>query len=261
MRDAPLTVLKGGINRLRTKGGARADNLYDLLNGHLTEDGTVSARPGTLRTATLDSTTKGLTYFNGSRHTFAAVAVDVPAGYTLHLLVHPEQDPGEEAIHLKRIHFAEPFLGYLYVVAEFVDDSVWHYWLRGSLTWTADTIYQIGDVVFPTVPNGLAYLATRVGAANPVWTANAPRALGDVVEPTSANANGFYYTVVDTAGATPASGSVEPTWPAETGAQVVESTDITPEESDTDATDSTTNTGSEVTDRYGTAGNGYGYNF
>ena len=29
----PLTTLKGGINRLRVKGGASPASLYDLLNG------------------------------------------------------------------------------------------------------------------------------------------------------------------------------------------------------------------------------------
>lgn len=251
MRDAPLTVLKGGINRLRTKGGARADNLYDLLNGYLTEDGTVKVRPGSFLVAQLDSSTKGLTYFKGSRHTFAAQTVAVPPGYTLHVLVHPEQDPGEAVIPIKRIHFAEPFLGYLYVVAEFEDDSVWHYWLQGSASWQANTVYFEGDIIFPTVLNGLAYQATRSAASNPVWTPNTPRALGDIVEPTAANANGYYYTVVDTSGATPSSGSVEPTWPPEDGAQVVESTDITPVTTDTDAIDPTTTPGSDVTDRYG----------
>lgn len=251
MRDAPLTVLKGGINRLRTRGGARADNLYDLLNGYLTEDGTVHVRPGSLRAATLDASTRGLTYFNGSRHTFAAATVAVPVGYTLHVLVHPDQDPGEAVIPLERIHFAEPFLGFLYVVAEFNDGTVWHYWLRGSSTWTADTVYMIGDVIFPTVANGLAYMATRVNSSNPLWTANAPRAIGDIVEPTTENANGYYYTVVDTSGDTPTSGSTEPNWPAEAGAQVVESTDITPDSTDTDATDPTNDPGSDITDRYG----------
>jgi hypothetical protein len=251
MRDAPLTVLKGGINRLRTRGGARADTLYDLLNAYLTEDGTVKVRPGSFRVANLPESTKGLTYFDGSRHTFAAAVVAVPAGYTLHVLVHPEQDPGEAVIPLKRIHFAEPFLGYLYVVAEFDDDTVWHYWLRGKATWAANTVYTIGDIVFPTVRNGLAYMATRVGAPNPVWSPNVPRTIGDIVEPTSANANGYYYTVVNTSGLTPTSGSVEPNWPAAAGAEVTESTDITPDSTDTDATDPTNNPGSDITDRYG----------
>lgn len=253
MREVPLTVLKGGINRLRTKGGARADNLYDLLNGYLTDDGTVHVRPGTIRAATLDAATKGLTYFNGTRHVFAAQVVTVPSGYTLHVLTHPEQVPGGAVIPIKRIHFAEPFLGYLYVVAEFNDDSVWHYWLQGGTAWAANTFYREGDVVTPTVANGLAYQANRSAPANPVWAAGIPRTIGDKTEPTAVNANGYFFTVVDTAGATPASGAVEPAWPAADGAQVVESTDLTPATTGTNATDGTNTPGSDVTDRYGFA--------
>lgn len=228
MRDAPLTVLKGGINRLRTKGGARADSLYDLLNGYLTEDGTVHVRPGTRRHAILDSATKGLVYYNGSRHTFASESVSVPSGYTLHVLFHPDYDPDSdepEQYVLERIHFAEPFLGFLYVVAEFADGNIFHYWLQTGGTWEADTVYRSGDVVEPTVPNGLTYRATRLGAALPSWAPNVARVDGDQIEPTVYN--DFYYTVVDTAGATPQSGTTEPTWPTEEGAQVSEDTDGT----------------------------------
>jgi hypothetical protein len=37
--------------------------------------------------------------------------------------------------------------------------------------------------------------------------------------------NDFYYTVVDTQGTNPRSGSTEPTWPTEDGAQVFEDAD------------------------------------
>lgn len=248
MRDAPLTVLKGGINRLRTKGGARADNLYDLLNGYLTEDGTAHVRPGTRRVKTLDSTTKGLTYFDGSRHVFAAATVVVPLGYTLHVLVHPDQDPGESVVHIKKIHFAEPFLGFLYVVAEFVDGTVCHYWLEDGTTWAADTVYFNGDLVQPTMPNGLAYAATRSIPPNAAWAPNVPRAVDDLIEPTVYN--GYYYKVIDTSGATPSSGATEPTWPTSEGAIVVESTDITPAAPPADAIDPN-DISQGIIDRYG----------
>lgn len=250
-RPVPLTVLKGGISRLRAKGGARADSLYDLVNGHLTDEGTAIARPGTYRDYTLPVETRGLTYFNGGYHVFAAEVVVVPAGFTLHVLVHPEFDPGEAVIPLKRIHFAEPMMGYLYVSAEFEDGTVRHYWLQNGTEWQANTMYREGDIVQPTVPNGIAFRATRYGPANPTWKAGTPRANGDIVEPTAENTNGFYYTVVDTAGATPASGTVEPTWPAADGARVTESTDLTAEAQGADATDPTKTPGSDTTDRYG----------
>lgn len=229
MRDAPLTVLKGGINRLRTKGGARADNLYDLLNGFLTDDGTAKARPGTRRVATLNSATKGLVFFNDSLHTFASQSVSVPSGYTLHVLFHPEYDPDapdQSPFELTRIHFAEPFLGFLYVVAEFADGNVYHYWLQTGGVWEADTIYNHGDIVEPSVPNGLAFQATRLGSPLPSWTPNTPRTEGpppDQIEPTVYN--GFFYTVVDTIGASPSSGATEPDWPEEEGARIFEDTE------------------------------------
>jgi hypothetical protein len=247
MRDAPLTVLRGGINRLRTRGGARADSLYDLVNGYLTDDGTAVARQGTLRTATLDSTTRGLVYFDGTRHTFAAAVVSVPTGYTLHVLVHPDAT-STNVIALDRIHFAEPFLGFLYVVAEFANGDVFHYWLQSSGSWEANKIYHNGDVIEPTTPNGLAYQASRLGQPNPSWQAGVTRTEGDVIEPTVYN--DFFYTVVEAVGSNPSSGDTEPDWPEEDGGRVAEETDGTTD-SDTVTEPSTTPTPStDVRDRY-----------
>lgn len=220
MRPIPLTVLKGGINRLRTKGGARADNLYDLVNGQLTDSGTVKSRAGTYRTTTLNSATKGLVSFDGSFHTFSNTAVPVPAGFELHILVHPTNTDNPA---ITRIYFAAPFLGSLYVVAQFEGGDVFHFWQNSSGEWAADTEYSAGDIVTPTEPNGLLFRATRLGAPYPAWQAGAPRELKDIIEPTVYN--GFYYAVVDTQGLNPASGQVEPTWPTETGQQVIEDTD------------------------------------
>jgi hypothetical protein len=239
MRSAPLTTIRGGINRLRTKGGARPDNLYDLVNGYVTEAGSVRARPGTERTATLDPLTRGLCAFGGELHTFCHVAVAVPEGFVLNILVHP--DPPEYgyygyffgddvAVPLKTIHFAEPFLGGLYVVAEFEDGAVYHFWLQQGDEWQAETRYEIGDLVAPTVANGLLYVASRLGDPNPPWQPDEPRydGVGDayaqsVVEPTTYN--GYYYVCVETAGSNPRSGTTEPTWPTFKGGTVIERTD------------------------------------
>lgn len=251
MAQAPLTVLKGGINRLRDKGGARADWLYDLVNGQITESGTVKVRPGTLRTLTLSGTTKGLVAFRGGFHVFSHQVESVPAGYTLHVLVSPESDDTVDppvVYTLTRIHFAKPMLGYLYVAAEFSNGGVWHYWLQQGTTWRASTMYKIGDLAQPTVVNGLAYQANRSDAPNPVWAPGVTRTVGDKVEPTVYN--GFYYTVIDTAGTTPASGDTEPTWPEAAGATVIENTDTTPAPTPTPASDPATTPGSDVIDRY-----------
>lgn len=222
VRDIPLTVLKGGINRLRVKGKARADSLYDLHNGHLTTDGTAQSRPGTVRVASLPDTTRGLCAFRNLLHVFSHQTETVPDGFVNNILFHPENTP--ELVHtIVTIHFAQPFLGFLYVAAEFDDGQIFHFWVQSDGEWTANTIYHMGDVFEPTTPNGLRYRATRLGPPNPVWAPRVPRTVGDRVEPTEAS--GFYFEVVDTVGANPASGDVEPTWPTEEGGLVMEDTE------------------------------------
>jgi hypothetical protein len=218
-RTVPLTVINGGISRLRTKGGARADTLYDLRDGYVTEAGTVLARPGGTRAATLPSTTRGLVYFDGLFHTFSHQTETVPTGYRSHIITHPT----DNTLTLSEIHFAKPYLGFLYVVAEFSDGSVKHFWLANSGVWQAKKAYKAGDVVIASTDTGLLYRATRAGPPYPSWTPNTPRAVNDIIEPTTYN--GYYYTVVSVVGSNPRSGATEPTWPTESGATVYEEAD------------------------------------
>lgn len=247
MRTVPLTVLKGGINRQRIKGGARADTLYDLVNGHITDANTARSRYGTRRTAVLNSTTKGLVSFDGALHTFCNEVVEVPAGFTLHVLTSPENTDNPA---ITKIHFAAPFLGTLYVVAEFSDGGVFHFWQSSSGTWQADHTYKAGDVVDPTDSAGLQFKATRLGAPYPSWAPSVPRAVNDIVEPTEYN--DFFYTVIDTAGTNPASGTTEPDWPESDGAQVTEDIEGSiPTAPTTNGGPSASTPPSDVTDRYG----------
>lgn len=252
MRDIPLTAIKGGINRNRTKGGARADTLYDLLNAYVTDDNAVQVRPGTIREATLPSTTRGLVSFDGVLNTFSHQIETLPDGYVLHILAHPSSTP-EAVLTLDTIHFAAPFLGFLYVVAEFSNGDVYHFWLQTNGTWQPETIYKAGDIVEPTDPQGIAFRATRNGGAFPSWAARVPRAVNDNIEPTVYN--GFFYTVIDTVGANPASGDTEPTFPTVEGAQVIEDTEGVLEGSATTTQPGENTPTSDVTDRYGTGFN------
>lgn len=137
--------------------------------------------------------------------------------------------PSVNAIPIKEIHFAAPYLGFLYVVAEFQPDSsglgsVFHYWLQLSGTWAPNTDYRIGDVVQPIVPNGLLYTASRKSAPNPVWAPNVQHAVNDQVEPTTPN--GFYFKVTAVQGSNPTSGNTEPTWPTADGATITENSQL-----------------------------------
>jgi hypothetical protein len=235
----PINLIASGINRLRVKGNAAQQSLYDLLNGYVTAQGTVQVRPGTFRNIVLPASTKGLVAFQGTFHTFNNVPVDLPAGYTLHILTHPAAaDNGDTPVPLKQIHFAAPFMGFLYVVAEFepvntavIDAGViFHYWIQGygtgsnSSTWKASNMYFIQDIVTPTVPNGLAYTCSRRTSPNPLWTPSTPETEGAKVEPNTAN--GFYF-VAEVEGTSPSTGTVEPVWPTTIGASVQEVTQIT----------------------------------
>lgn len=225
-RDFPLTAVKGGIDRLRTKGAASPDALYDLLNGYVTEKRTIRVRPGSFTVAQLPpGDTVGLTSFGGLLHVFSAESVDVPGGFVLHVLTHPDTTV-DNIIQLTEIHFAEPFLGYLYVTAEFEDGGIYDFWLQTGDAWQANTVYKHGDIVTPTTPNGFAYQATRLGSPSLSWAPNVQRAEGDVVEPTTYN--DYYYTVVEVQGTNPRSGTDEPVWPTEDGARVTEDADGEP---------------------------------
>lgn len=224
MRPEVLTTIKGGLSRQRTKGGALKDQLFDLLNGYVTTEKTVRSRPGTTRVATLPAGTFGLVHWNGSFHVFASSVISgIPSGYTLNIVRAPN---GQD---LSRIHFAQPFLGSLYVSAEFADGQIYHYWLRSADDWEANTPYDLEDLVEPTVTNGFRYAPTRNGQPYPQWTPNAARALNDRVEPTTFN--GYYFEVVEVTGTNPRSGVVEPRWAGDPdivpGKRYVESVDGT----------------------------------
>lgn len=259
MRSAPLTTIKGGINRLRVKGGARADSLYDLVNGYITEANKPVARPGTRRKATLDNSTRGLCAFGGSLHVFSHQQAAVPDGFTINVLVHPDTVELGEFHALSKIHFVAPLMGALYVVAEFDDGDIYHYWLQAGEQWAAETVYDIGDLVRPVTANGFVYRAERTTAANPVWAADVPRYDGynaynaqSVVEPTEYN--GYYYVCTLAQGDNPRSGTTEPTWPTNEGETVVETADNSGQQATEVAAsnpDPTTTPASETRDRYG----------
>lgn len=221
-RDVILNALKAGINRLRTKGGADPSSLYDLVNGWVTQDGSIQSRPGTQRKVVLPANTKGMMAFHGKLWVFShQAAADPSALVHVAVLSHPT----DATQPLQFIHFASPFMGYPYVAAEFGNGDVYHYWLQSSGGWKASTMYKAGDIVEPTTPNGLAYKATG-GENPPAWQPGTKYTVGDTVQPTVYN--GFKYTLTVAEGANPASGASEPAWIASEGAQVVEDVDNTP---------------------------------
>lgn len=346
-RTAQLTVVEGGIDRQRTKAGARADTLFDFINGYRTKGRTAKVRPGTRRVYSLPAGTVGLKAFDGCLHVFSsspvvvgspvyAITPDTSGGFVLwnntsigsispsddlphavtlvaaifttadnrfqlefdqdisgiftsfgiehedgtqivqvadateeltptygayaifwtldgdwlegngssiegvyEIQVDPDQlcieshvllHPADINATLTKVHFVEPFLGALYVVGEFDDGSIHHYWLQTGEEWEADTEYSYHELVVPTTVNGYVYRATRYGNGYQKWVAGVLRTIGNgssieasIIEPTVYNE--YYYTAVEVGGDNPRSGQVEPLWPTNTGEQIVENTD------------------------------------
>lgn len=221
MRREVLTTVKGGITRLRIKGAALKDTLFDLLNGYITAARTVRVRPGTFLTDTLTTGTIGLVAFEGNLHVFShQLVAGLPSNFVLDVLKSPDGD-----FPITTIHFAEPFMGALYVAAEFSNGNIFHFWVRSAPDWKADTEYSLGELVSPTTPDGFAYKATRLGNPFPAWTPNAPRAVDDIVEPTEYS--GYFFKVISVVGTEPRSGDIEPDWPVFAGATIIEDTDGT----------------------------------
>lgn len=226
-----LTPLKSGINRLRMKGGADPASLYDLVNAYVDIAGNPTSRPGTRSLVILPAGTLGLCAFAGKQHVFAMTPIDPgDSRFVVDVLIHP--DP-EFTGTLVAIHFAKPFLGFLYVVAEFSDGQVFHYWLQSNDAWQASTIYMMGDTVRPTSVNGFIYSPTTTDDP-PAWAANTKYAIGDYVQPSTYS--GYKYELVELDGDNPASGSTEPTWIASEGALIDEDVDKTPAPSTTTTT-------------------------
>lgn len=224
MRVEFLRALEGGITRLRNKGGASASWLYDLVNGYVRQDGSIASRPGTDNEIILPAGTKGLTAANGELVVFSSTPKAVPAGVRCEVLRHPT----EPTRVLAEIHFAGPFLGdangaLLYVVAEFDNGDVYHYWQRtAGAAWQANKAHGAGESVSPTAPNGLMYVAKRLGTAAQPWAPKVDRVLADRVEPTTPN--GYTYVAVDMSGNPTTGSGTEPKWIAADGAEVIEYT-------------------------------------
>lgn len=220
-RVVTLSAVKAGMTRLRDKGGASPESLYELTNGYVDASRAPSSRDGTRQVHTLPLGTKGICPFAGKLHVFATQPVDPGnALFVVNILRHPNSN---FAGGLKQIHFAKPFLGFLYVVAEFADGGVYHYWLQSPSIWKPNTIYGLDEIVQPTVPSGFFY-HTATKSAAPAWAPDQPKQIGDVVQPSTPN--GWEYVVTEVTG-TPTTGDTEPAWPTAEGAQIFEGTDTT----------------------------------
>lgn len=247
-RIVTLNAAKGGINRLKVKGGADANTLYDLVNGFVDAAGVINSRPSTRGKVSLPPGTKGMCVYDGKLVVFSGTPKPMPITspqVECEVLNHPTS-PGLDIFY---IHFAKPHMGYLYVAAEFVNGDVFHYWLQRGTTWEPNKAYLPGALVMPTNSNGIAYQLDSGTESFVAWLKNVSRNVGDVIVPTEDD--GFKYTVTDAFGPSPKSGAIEPTWPAVDGGTVFEDSDVAVPAPISSGQSGTTLPPS-VSDRYGT---------
>lgn len=212
MKAIALSAIKQGIQRLREKGSPDPSSLYDLRDGYVTIDGSAKQRPGTELAYGLPAGTLGMCAHDGDLVVFSTSPKACPTGTRCEVLTHPFF-PSQG---LTYIHYAAPFLGYLYVAAEFENGDVYHYWLQAANEWEASTTYMEGQIIVPSTPNGLGYKAHRVLPKYPTWVSGMEVVLGTKVEPTTAN--GYYYEATATseaAGVGTPGGSPNPTPPGD----------------------------------------------
>lgn len=251
MRQYSISSAKAGMTRLRNKGGAANDSFYTLKDCYVTADRSVVPRPGTVRDEVLPAgLTKGFMMFRDRLYVFSSEPQTISdPKYVCMVLQHP--DPASTA-QLYDVYFAQPFLGFPYVVASFDDDpnTFYHYWLQDTGSWEAVHTYMLNNVVQPTTPNGYTYSAGRLNPADPVWSSGTPVTVGMKIEPTVFN--GYYYEVIDTAGDNPITGATEPAWIATDGAVVYEDVDGTGGGGDSGG--SSSGVPADVTDRYSNQG-------
>lgn len=213
-----LTTVAGGMNLLREKGGAPRKNLRVLLNGFVGQDGGARSRYGTQPVAVGASQGhRGFVSHKGKLYTFHHAGGDsldwvnaIIGTATVETIV--LVNPNAPDSPIKEVHFAGQYMGVLYVVVEYDNGDVFHFWLESVEAWQPGKIYMLGQLVMPVGDQtGYAYRVTRQGAPFPPWAAGVARAIGDKVEPTTVT--GWYYEVSNTIGDNPRSGTVEPTWP------------------------------------------------
>lgn len=239
MRSSNLTTQNAGMTRLRRKGNADPGTLYECLNGYITLSGTIKPRPGTETYAVLPEGTAGLCAYEGKLVVFTSRDYEPTEQVSFAQVKHPYSP----SLDVTQVHFAQPFMGFIYAVIEFEDKQFYHYWLEILEPWEPNTVYPEGTYVAPSEANGFMYEAVRDTLQNPVWAADVSRSVGERIEPTVPN--GFYYECVATSGDNPRSGTIEPPWPTEDGLTIIESQSITYE-----VTPPSTGGGSDDGDRY-----------
>lgn len=182
---------RGGVDRTRRIVAGTPGTLWTGTNCHITRGGEIEKRKSFVSTYTLPAGTVGLAAAMSTLYVFGSGAdPGVPSGVTYQRLQHP--DSGRT---LSAIVDWDVFDGKIYVVGEFDDGSVHHYYDGAIVTDWRDGVVRTGQVDLATVAEALKalidadadYTATR---ASNVITVTGPSGEAFAVTTLAANGEG-----------------------------------------------------------------------
>lgn len=118
-----------GLDVRRGRAVSDANRCFVLTNAYITTGKTIQKRPCARKIAVLEGGTVGLRAGNGKLNTFHESGSIIHANslFQANKLSHPTLSQA-----IRRIHYGEVFLGFLYVSAEYADGSVVHHYLDGA---------------------------------------------------------------------------------------------------------------------------------
>lgn len=128
----------GGLDRRLPISVQDANKLWTLRDAYVTLGKRLKKRPGLRRLATGLNGSYGLKSINGRLNVFC----DAGSGFTPPAQVDSialNSPPSASGTPLSKIHYADIFSGYPYVVAEYVNGQVTHHYVDGATTYITDT--------------------------------------------------------------------------------------------------------------------------
>ena len=206
----------GGLDIRKGASVSDANRMRVCTNAYITTGKGIQKRPCLRKVATLEAGTVGLRAGNGLLNTFYGSGSISHANtlFKSNLLRHPTVDQS-----VSKIHYGDIFNGYLYVVAEYADASVWHHYMEDTGAWLASTTYTKGNYRRPTVVNGFNYEVFDISPGVVTWAVSTVYPIGSHRRPIVPNTLRYEATLISGTGT---SGVTEPIWPTTAGLTVID---------------------------------------
>jgi len=198
-----ISDFKSGVDRRRPIFAGEPGSLWEGINCHLSRGGDAEKRKAFVSTYTLPSGTFGMAATNAALYVFgSAVDPGVPSGVTYQRLQHPDTTPTMTAILS-----VELFDGLLYVIAEYDNDDIIHFydgavvadWLNGivrsAMTDNAGIAAHLEDLIdndtayTSSVASNVITVTAAVAGTAFTMTATAENVTGGTDDQTATVAN------------------------------------------------------------------------